>query len=99
MEEEDWKDSAACRGMDVSIFFPVRRRGMSTSSGADIARQICQGCAVQQECLDDVMENGPADCGIRAGLLPKQIRSMRTTPLNNGRASRFARVASQNSRS
>jgi WhiB family redox-sensing transcriptional regulator len=44
-----WREKAACRGMDTSIFFP--RRGEKL----DRARAVCGRCSVRQECFEEAM--------------------------------------------
>lgn len=41
-----WQDEAACRGVDVEIFFTYR------GGPAKPAKKICAGCEVVEECLD-----------------------------------------------
>ncbi|MAT04483.1 MAG: WhiB family transcriptional regulator [Acidimicrobiaceae bacterium] len=36
----------ACRGLDPTIFYPDR------DDDADVAKQVCAECSVQQTCLD-----------------------------------------------
>lgn len=42
----NWFEKAACKGMDVNLFFPERGKPVP-----DIVRETCAGCPVQQECL------------------------------------------------
>lgn len=46
-----WRDLAACRGHDTSIFFPDQ--GESTVQ----ARAICADCPVKRPCLDESVSN------------------------------------------
>lgn len=41
-----WQSMAACRGMDVNVFFPERGELLLT------ARQVCAGCGVREECRE-----------------------------------------------
>jgi WhiB family redox-sensing transcriptional regulator len=41
-----WMASAACRGMDVNLFFPTR----GETAKAKRARAICATCPVRAEC-------------------------------------------------
>ena len=47
--ERDWRDSAACKGMDPDIFFAGKGPGAN-----DTARAICAECPVSAECLRDL---------------------------------------------
>lgn len=42
-----WRDQAACRGMDVSIFYP--EHGQTT----DAAKAVCARCPVRFECRQE----------------------------------------------
>ncbi|MFD8565500.1 WhiB family transcriptional regulator [Streptomyces sp. NPDC059639] len=47
----DWQRSAACRGMDSSVFYsPAGERGRQRREREERARHICEGCPVLQEC-------------------------------------------------
>ena len=45
-DEEDWRDRAACLGMDVNMF-DVK----PGTPKADRAREICNDCPVRNQCL------------------------------------------------
>lgn len=44
--DRDWANQAACRGLDPMIFYPL------TDEEADAAKAVCEGCPVQDECLE-----------------------------------------------
>ncbi|MEQ8438860.1 MAG: WhiB family transcriptional regulator [Ilumatobacter fluminis] len=44
--ELEWRMLGACRGLDPTIFYPDR------DDEADVAKQVCAECSVQQTCLD-----------------------------------------------
>ena len=48
---EDWKQYALCRGMDISLFFPVHGH----SKAHEKVKRICAACPVQDACLDYAM--------------------------------------------
>ncbi|HEX9594806.1 MAG TPA: WhiB family transcriptional regulator [Candidatus Saccharimonadales bacterium] len=55
---QDWRLMAACRDMEVEVFFP--KKGASRQA-FEVARTICKNCVVQVECLDysiDAKEDG-----------------------------------------
>jgi WhiB family redox-sensing transcriptional regulator len=43
----NWRDSAACKGMDTRLFFPARGEPVSQA-----ARSACAGCPVRLDCLE-----------------------------------------------
>ena len=55
---DEWRDHAACSGL-APIFFDENRE--------DEAKQICSGCPVRVECLDDSLHYGDVET-IRGGL-------------------------------
>ena len=46
-----WRDNAACKGMDVNMFYP--ERGKSPKE----AVAVCAGCIVVKECLKYALDN------------------------------------------
>lgn len=74
----DWHDDAACRGMDVSLFFPTVGRYQV----AQRAQRICERCPVREECLADALATGTQH-GVWGGTTPRQrrnLRRLRTAP-------------------
>jgi WhiB family transcriptional regulator, redox-sensing transcriptional regulator len=77
----NWRFRAACAGTAVN-FYPDR-------PGADVekpAKQVCQGCKVRTNCLDEALESGEP-FGIWGGLNAKErrdrlsnVHSITTTP-------------------
>lgn len=49
--DQTWKERAACKGLDVKIFYP--ERGEDTSK----AKEICETCAVKTECGEFAITN------------------------------------------
>jgi WhiB family redox-sensing transcriptional regulator len=69
----NWRDDAACRGMDTDAFFPVDPR-----DGGAYAKSICARCPVAIECLDDALSvSHHDDWGLRAGLSRHERHQMR----------------------
>ena len=62
--QADWRDSAACKGMDPDIFFAHTGR-----NGNDHARTICGRCPVRAECLRDL---GKYEGGFVGGMTSTQ---------------------------
>ena len=46
LRRSGWMELAACAGMPIEVFFPVK------GQTAETARAICSTCKVQPECLD-----------------------------------------------
>ena len=65
-----WRYRAACRGTDLSVFFPGR------GESAEPARQVCAGCPVRQPCLDYALSHGITH-GIWGGLTERDRRPLR----------------------
>jgi hypothetical protein len=53
-----WKEEAACKDMDIEIFF--ERRHLL------LARSTCAGCPVRELCLEDALYTGSV--GVWGGL-------------------------------
>lgn len=70
----EWREHAACKGMDPDIFFPERGDDVTT------AKATCAGCQVRRECLDWALAVPEKD-GIWGGLSPRARRGIRV-PLN-----------------
>jgi WhiB family redox-sensing transcriptional regulator len=66
-----WRELAACRGTDLSLFFPSRVE----SAGA--ARRVCAQCPVRQPCLDYALSNR-ISYGIWGGLTERERRALRS---------------------
>lgn len=58
----DWRNSAACLGMDVNLFFPGR------FDSAKPAKGVCARCTVTRQCLTDSLRWGTYQHGVRGGL-------------------------------
>ena len=64
----DWRDRAACRGMDTAIFYP--ENGDYTE-----AKKICATCPVQLECLTDARSGPHGRHGMWGGFTEDQRNS------------------------
>jgi WhiB family redox-sensing transcriptional regulator len=65
----DWHDDAACRGLDLEIFFPLN------DDRTPEAKFVCSTCPVQTECLEYAME-AKEKWGTWGGLTEKERRSL-----------------------
>jgi WhiB family redox-sensing transcriptional regulator len=66
---DEWRDRAACRSQDPSIFF--------NPETTELALAHCNVCVSQAECLTDALSYG--EKGIRGGMT-EQDREQRTLP-------------------
>ena len=68
-ETSAWKEQAACRGMDASIFFQERGNARN-----EAARAVCATCEVRSECLEEGMS---CSHGVWGGLSVRERRMLR----------------------
>lgn len=53
--QDSWRAYAACRGMDTDLFYP-EGRGRKLRDREEIAREVCAGCPVAQQCRQSAAE-------------------------------------------
>lgn len=68
-DERPWAVFAACRDRDPDVFFPIKPEDERE------AIRICQGCSVQQDCLEFALQ-ARIRFGIWGGLTEKQRRAL-----------------------
>jgi WhiB family redox-sensing transcriptional regulator len=71
----EWRRSAACRGSDVQLFFPVGVTGPAVEQ-IDAAKKVCQACPVRLECLDFAMLTNQ-ESGVWGGVTEEERRRLR----------------------
>lgn len=75
MSSQAWRDRAACRGVNISVFYPEIPQGDSSTWHWRQARTYCEGCTVKADCLAFVLpfeaEAGRRN-GMWAGMTPKE---------------------------
>jgi WhiB family redox-sensing transcriptional regulator len=80
--EEGWRENAACKGIDVEVFFPPEEDVGSifpTEESADPAREakaICADCPVAEICLQYSLATNQVE-GVWGGLDTNERRRMR----------------------
>jgi len=62
-----WKNQAACKGIDPTIFYPV------TEEAAEIAKGICMSCRVREGCLEYALAQRERD-GVWGGATERERR-------------------------
>ena len=62
-----WRQSAACRGVDPEVFYPV------SEEEADVAKAVCAQCNVRQTCLEHALVSRERD-GVWGGATEKERR-------------------------
>ncbi|MFI0240347.1 WhiB family transcriptional regulator [Streptomyces sp. NPDC016845] len=73
----DWRGSAACRGMDPDLFFPIgNSTGFAVLVQIDEAKEVCRTCPVARQCLRWAMDAGAVD-GIWGGTTEEERRAVR----------------------
>ena len=92
-DESLWRDSAACRGADPELFFPLTESGRSLVQIRQ-AKQICRVCRVQRACLTWALQHAMSE-GIWGGSTETERRAV-VADLNGRRAflGRASRVQS-----
>lgn len=68
----DWRDRAACRGLDPNMFFPERGDYVAVEA----AKAVCSSCPVAAECLQFAIEVGETE-GIWGGKSGRQMKLYR----------------------
>jgi WhiB family redox-sensing transcriptional regulator len=72
--DTDWRDDAACRGVDPDLFFPISTSGKSVPQ-IDEAKQVCRACPVCGPCLRWALDSGSA--GVWGGTTEDERRILR----------------------
>ena len=66
----DWKADAACRDLDVDLFFP------DAESESGPALEVCAGCPVREACLDFALRTRQHD-GVWGGATETERKRIR----------------------
>lgn len=80
-----WRALAACRGVDLTLFFPDRGDHCTIVA----AKTCCAGCQVQQECLTFALASGER-FGIWGGTSERQRRRIRRAQQQPSQSAREA---------
>jgi WhiB family transcriptional regulator, redox-sensing transcriptional regulator len=71
----NWRNDAACLGVDPDLFFPIGTAGPALDQ-IDEAKRICRACPVRERCLAWALERGAAT-GIWGGTTDDERRALR----------------------
>lgn len=74
-DDEGWREKAACRDTDLSLFFPAGSTGLAVAE-IRAAKAVCGGCVVQGACLRFAFETNQ-ESGIWGGKDEAERRRMR----------------------
>ncbi|MFB4284890.1 WhiB family transcriptional regulator [Nonomuraea sp. MTCD27] len=77
-----WRNSAACRGQDLVLFFgpgegEPRETPKQKEARTEQAKQLCRTCTVQVECLAFHLQASAAQYGVAGGLDEDERRAYR----------------------
>ena len=68
--DPDWRDDAACRDMDIAIFFP------DSEDKSEAAKGVCAACLVRESCLEFALATRQDD-GVWGGFTETERRRLR----------------------
>jgi len=68
--QTNWREEAACKGLDTSVFFPA------SDADAGPAKAVCAGCPVRDLCLEWAIASRQED-GVWGGLTDNERRRLR----------------------
>ena len=75
IEDDDWRDDAACRDTNPDLFFPVGTTGPAIEQ-IDQAKAVCHECPSQGPCLEFALMTNQ-DSGVWGGTSEEERRKIR----------------------
>ena len=75
MEDDDWRDYAACRDTNPDLFFPVGTTGPAIEQ-IEQAKAVCNECPSQAPCLEFALMSNQ-DSGVWGGTSEEERRKLR----------------------
>lgn len=77
IDEEHWRFRAACQGERGVLFYPPLRpeKKAVRTAREQRAKQVCAGCDVRAECLEQAVRNGER-YGVWGGLTDVERRKL-----------------------
>ncbi|MGQ0849568.1 MAG: WhiB family transcriptional regulator [Actinomycetota bacterium] len=70
-----WRELAACRDSEPSLFFPIGSTGPAVEQ-IEAAKMICAVCTVQEDCLQYALESNQ-ESGVWGGYAEDERRRLR----------------------
>ncbi|MGH9150624.1 MAG: WhiB family transcriptional regulator [Acidimicrobiales bacterium] len=71
----EWRQRAACRNVEVDLFFPIGVTGPAVEHIA-AAKAVCAGCAVRSDCLEFAITTNQ-EFGVWGGTSEEERRALR----------------------
>jgi WhiB family redox-sensing transcriptional regulator len=71
MKMNEWRDKAACFGVDPEVFFPV----VAAKQAVERAKDICSACPVKANCLEEYLRI--SDRGIADGYTYRERKAIK----------------------
>ena len=71
-----WRDSAACKGVEVQVFIPNTVNGKLGRNTYAKARAFCDVCSVKKQCLMYALDED-IEFGMYGGTVPKERRILK----------------------
>ncbi len=75
LQDDTWRELAACRDTDPDLFFPVGTTGPALEQIAN-AKAVCGTCDVKQACLEYAITTNQ-DSGVWGGTSEEERRQIR----------------------
>ncbi len=75
MTRRQWRESAACRDSEPTLFFPVGTTGLAVEQ-IEEAKDICSACLVTEECLQYALQTNQ-EAGVWGGYAEDERRRLR----------------------
>jgi WhiB family redox-sensing transcriptional regulator len=75
IEDDDWRDVAACRDTNPDLFFPVGTTGPAIEQ-IEQAKAVCRECPAQVPCLEFALMTNQ-DSGVWGGTSEEERRKLR----------------------
>jgi WhiB family redox-sensing transcriptional regulator len=75
IDQDDWRDHAACRDTNPDLFFPVGTTGPAIEQ-IDQAKAVCNECPSQAPCLEFALITNQ-DSGVWGGTSEEERRKLR----------------------
>jgi WhiB family redox-sensing transcriptional regulator len=75
IEQDDWRDVAACRDTNPDLFFPVGTTGPAIEQ-IEQAKAVCRECPAQSACLEFALVTNQ-DSGVWGGTSEEERRKLR----------------------